>query len=567
MKLRGLAKHYSKVPVSTLVRYIRSLGVVFDGELDETVPDYILPQIEQNFGTKDDELVPYQSVQKTSKYMVWRREIPLIYRDVIEMTERMQFGKILDRRIELLGDVCSRIKTYVSLHPDLRQDGESIINGLASALDQMLAKYQESIDNASEDRDLIWGQIQTIKQTRVVILMEPKEDTPKKKTKNKTAEPIVHIQEPTVIVRKQVIPYASDAADSKYEQWRNDLPLIHKDLIEAFYDALDSKAFHRAYDKLGSLLKRMADHCNAFPECKEDAEFVIAPLLSEVNAMINQYKDTYYNQKGPRKLTFHQWQVAVKIKVLYTQILDSFEEDKIILETTVPWDKVKFYDGYIMVENEGGRPLKFVFLDSKEVYNLFASAFIDRFPPLVVRFHSQQKPEIVNSPDVKAIFKFLKIRDDLRLGRFINPRDYFDFIRKSPIDFSQDFLPRDRSKYIQYLVEHQCPNYRYVTMFEKNLDTEDAFLFTIRGSRKMCIVWENKNDMTATYMFPITEKTYDQALQAIYDYASAADIEQKRLRIHHGVMDGVYGLKCKIINHLDFNQWKNEVTRFLNTQL
>ena len=114
---------------------------------------------------------------------------------------------------------------------------------------------------------------------------------------------------------------------------------------------------------------------------------------------------------------------------------------------------------------------------------------------------------------------------------------------------------------MRYLVEKQSPDFRYIPIYEKSLDEEDAFLFTLNGSR-LFIVWENINEDTATYVFPVTKSSYNKVIQAIYDYASS-DVEYKRMRMHHGQSIYIVGTECRILYHKDLCQWKSSINALL----
>ena len=129
------------------------------------------------------------------------------------------------------------------------------------------------------------------------------------------------------------------------------------------------------------------------------------------------------------------------------------------------------------------------------------------------------------------------------------------------MNFQDTFLPKDRGPYIQFLVEKQSPSYRFIPIYEQALDHEDAFLFTLTGSRTY-IVWENINENTATYVFPVTMANYEAIIQAIYDYASS-DVDYKRMRMHYGESKKTIGTECRIINHNDLAQWKREILSLL----
>ena len=267
---------------------------------------------------------------------------------------------------------------------------------------------------------------------------------------------------------------------------------------------------------------------------------------------------TGYRERSKHKKAFMmKSDFIMKIRNRYLKALDEMVIDQVLMTVEVGWDKVHFGNGRITLDIDNGRPLNLVCSQSREAFNLFREAFIERVKPIRVTFHSKLAPEIEQTPEFKEVFQYLEIRDDIRLGRFSRRIDLAHFIQTSHINFQNTFLPKDRSPYIQFLVDKQAQDYRFIPVFEKAINQEDAFLFTIRGSQ-LYIIWENLNENTATYVFPVGNKSYDSILQSIFDYASS-DTDYKRMRMHYGHSVDIMGIKCRILYHNDLQQWKREI--------
>ncbi len=288
------------------------------------------------------------------------------------------------------------------------------------------------------------------------------------------------------------------------------------------------------------------------------------PLIAFLDSLSNELLDLILKsrstQKNPRAIS-QSSDLLVNVRNGYLSASYNMVVDEVLETIEVGWDNVRFGNGKIILDIGKQKPINCEQRQSRETYNLFRVAFIQRVPPLQVRLHSKYPPEVVETPEFNEVFQYLKIRDDIRLGSFTRCIDLVNFIRTSKINFQDTFLPKDRGPYIQYLVEKQSPDYRYVPVFEKAIDQEDAFLFTLKGNR-IYIVWENTNDNTATYVFPVTENTYEKKIQSIYDYASS-DIEYKRMRMHYGQSRDIIGVECRIINHNDLHQWKSAINALL----
>ena len=333
--------------------------------------------------------------------------------------------------------------------------------------------------------------------------------------------------------------------------WRSDLPSINQDVLHLIESSPTSKRFRRSYDLLVSVLERTKAYCDQHPDLIPDANSVIGSLKMDVRVAI-QCLDKSDQQRALK------FKLLSGLKLLYNETLNSFEGDKIVMEHDIPWSEVEFQDGGLIIDANSENRLFIPFPASKKVFNLFSAAFDDRIPPLHILVHSKNPIEIVETPELDEVFRFLSIQNEIKLGSFFKHKELFDFLIHSKTDFHQSFLPKDKTPFIQFLVEKQAADYRYVPMFETGGEEEDSFLFTIRGASVLYIVWESLRPNTATYVFPVDYSNYEKLLQALYDYA-CSDIEYKRRRIHHGVIDALHGVKGVIVNHLDFQQWRTEL--------
>lgn len=305
------------------------------------------------------------------------------------------------------------------------------------------------------------------------------------------------------------------------------------------------------------VLHRLVELSHERPEHHDDIKEAVEELSQELFNLIIAYRTPGKH----RKANMMKADFVIKIRNRYLLALDEMIVDEVLETISVGWNKVVFQNGRLILDIGREKRLVCPLPESREAYNLFRTAFIQRVPPIQVRLHSKTGPEIVETPEFKEVFQYLRIRDDIRLGSFARRFDLAKFLRTSKINFQDAFLPKDRGPYIQFLVEKQSPNYRFIPVYEQTLEYEDAFLFTLTGSRTY-IVWENINENTATYVFPVTKTNYEAIIQAIYDYASS-DVEYKRMRMHYGESKKTIGTDCRVINHNDLSQWKREIQSLL----
>ena len=333
------------------------------------------------------------------------------------------------------------------------------------------------------------------------------------------------------------------------QRWIVDLQEVHNELFRLAGSGGFGKKVTGANERNQRIVNLLAAHVKKEPTVRDAVRGILQELSDELFTQIKNNRSRGVNPHGTDLL--------IRIRNRYLMAIDSMVPDDISVILEVGWDKVRFEDGRLLLDIGKERPLICSHLQSRMAYNMFRSAFICRVPPLKVRIYSKKSPEVIETPEFKEIFEYLDIMDDIRLGSFNRRKELVSFIRKSRINFQDAFLPKDRSPYIQYLVNKQARAYRYIPVFEKQDDREDAFLFTLKGA-EIYIVWENINENTATYVFNIRGKNYDEVLQAIFDYASS-DIEYKRMRMHYGDSRKLFGVECRVLNHNDLNQWKRVI--------
>ena len=353
------------------------------------------------------------------------------------------------------------------------------------------------------------------------------------------------------------INYQSKRKDSRYMIWRRELPLIHREALELVMSHPAGMRVDKIIRLLVSVVGRLQEYSLEHPDVKPDAQKIISTLLSSVNEKLDSVQGLEKDkQRDLKKRLFST------IKKQYNLFLDAMEEDKVLFDKEIPWEYVVFKDGGLWIKDKSGKRIFLPFSESKEVYNLFHYAFNDRIPSLTIRFHSKLPIEIVETPELKDIFEFLEIENNLRLGNFFNHKKLFNLLTHTKVGLHHAFLPKDRTPFIQFLVEKQSDNYPYVPMYEMGEKAEDSFLFTIQGETSLYLIWESIRPDTATYVFPVDNRDYEKIRQALFDYVCSS-IEYKRLRVHHGVIDGLHGIKCHILNHVSFPQWRDDVLKYL----
>ncbi len=239
----------------------------------------------------------------------------------------------------------------------------------------------------------------------------------------------------------------------------------------------------------------------------------------------------------------------------YRGALETLQSEKGADIVEVSWETVHFYLNRISFASQEKR-YTCQLVGAKEIYNTFISSIRERLPNLKVKLFERKPPIVVKDANFDVVFQYLQVRDALQNNDRETIQKLPQLIVAAPFQFQDTFLPKTKNKYIQYLVDNQSPDYRFVPLFEKSLTyNEDAFLFTIK-KRSLIIVWENLSENTATFVFKCNQSNHDEVLQRVYDYA-CSDINYKRLRLHPNKLNPIIGLKYDIVYHNDFCEWRN----------
>lgn len=306
-------------------------------------------------------------------------------------------------------------------------------------------------------------------------------------------------------------------------------------------------------EKIGELLDMLVGLCNRnnYSEISGYLQRRITAMeQGHVYASSDSRVIISYRKKKPMSPT--------KLKRKYQNALDKLNSSTGAKIYTVKWNKVSFENGALRVATPEGY-FSCICRQSRQSYNLFIEAIVERIPPLRVIIYQFKPAEIIHGGDLNEIFQLLAIKDAVRQNNTDVLLRLPSILEGLPNKYQHLFLPEGRNEYIKYLVERQVKDYRFVPVFEQSTGAEESFLFTI-FTNKLVIIWENLSPNTATFVFSCTDITHKEVQQRIYDYA-CSDIAYKRLRLHPNSLDPIIGLKYTILYHTDFQEWEAKLNQ------
>ena len=368
---------------------------------------------------------------------------------------------------------------------------------------------------------------------------------------NRPLEDLGKLVSPKMTTSTKVVVKVRPKPESRSDDYLTLISLIGRAHDMALGLGLRIKKAKKQSEKLDLLLERLVARCN-----RTNYSEVSSYLQRRIAAMEGGHLYTSTDSRELKTPGRKNQLTPNQVKKLYQDALDKINTTSGAKTYSVKWEKVRFENGALRATTPEGT-FACSFSQSRQSYNLFISAIVERVPPLKVRVFKIKPAEILKTADLSVVFQFLAIKDAVKNNDTGVLMKLPSLLEGLPKQYQQLFLPEGRNEYIKFLVEKQADDYRFIPVFEHGADIDDAYLFTILGKR-LLIVWENLSPNTATFVFPCTKNNYKEVLQRIYDYA-CSDVAYKRMRLHPNSLDPIIGLKYDILYHNDFELWKEQL--------
>jgi len=283
-----------------------------------------------------------------------------------------------------------------------------------------------------------------------------------------------------------------------------------------------------------------------------------------------KYIESHRNGNSPKS----------KKKEKQTSSFDALHAKPWILD----WNCVMFKQGHAIIYSRSDMPVKFKpkniqIPGSLESFNYLRNYLNERLEPVRCSIVREKLTIVDNINFGKAIQQFAAaarqglIKTGGRGRKTIgapSPMSFSQAISKAKSMTPEEFK-KYKSKYIDYLVELQCEDYKVIPCVERlshaNSDiTEYAFMFSIKCRySNILIVHENVNPDRSTLLFWVKEKAYDSAIREIYDFLQSAEINKRSSLREGGIEVGNAGVvRYKSINHDDIWSWRDNIRFYAN---
>lgn len=245
------------------------------------------------------------------------------------------------------------------------------------------------------------------------------------------------------------------------------------------------------------------------------------------------------------------------------------------------WECVDFYDGYFIVNtpNKGiynFAPLRIGNPKVRSSFNYIRKYIKEKVPTIFCTIIGGKLS--ISSPILidEAILTFQRVARqkglimDRKESNSALEQDSFKKALSKAAQMTPEEFKKYKSKYIDYLVDHQSKKQKILPCIERLAHTtgemkEQAFLFTITcKSGNILVVHENVNPDRSTMLFLVKNESYEISIRHIYDFLQGTDIN-KRSGIRKKSIICFGGIiNYNAIDHYDINTWKKAIDWYIS---
>jgi hypothetical protein len=307
--------------------------------------------------------------------------------------------------------------------------------------------------------------------------------------------------------------------------------------------------------------------------------------ISEIDKKILEYKvkmerKTTRETRGRKQ----RWSgIPVHLRKFYEDEIEKLEKQKIVLsnqkihQATIDWKKIKFENHQIRIIINGHFSEPFPFSDSRDSYEFLKTYILKAdLKPLSFSIFGNKIVSVESSNELNTVIQILSVQNEINC--------YFNDFESTTIDkilsklniisnqhLFDFFKLKQRSSFLSLLCEQQSTEYRIIPTTEillsndKTVSEEDTFLFTIKTSSKVYIVWESTVINKATYIFQTSGSSYPNDIQNLFDFIASKQ-NYKRRKLRHAIKTKGNPFKSiGVIQHLNTDTWKEKLKNILQT--
>lgn len=258
----------------------------------------------------------------------------------------------------------------------------------------------------------------------------------------------------------------------------------------------------------------------------------------------------------------------VIVRVLKDNNLSSFESlelegEPIILY--IPWNKIRFYDGRVVLRYAKDIEILIKYPKSQDSYSSLLKTSMLNLPPVEVAiYHSGYC--IRNQELITSLVELMSLHDSIINAKHLNDGTLVNIsnIHKIPSEILRGVYPVPEIDYLKHLLNMQVDEFNYIPLYESHVSCPDAFLFTVRHGEHFKVIWESVRmaELKSTYVFDVEYHEITWLLQLLYDFITS-DRRGKRYGLRKNTSKEFYGFRYSSTKHDEFLPWKQRLSELI----
>lgn len=228
----------------------------------------------------------------------------------------------------------------------------------------------------------------------------------------------------------------------------------------------------------------------------------------------------------------------------------------------VSWDNVIFDDFKIRVS------------DSNIIYGPIelkgSKKSFEYLKPFFQKLNLKKIVCIVKGRNIVEISNLDEIYNTIHIFNFKNltlnyinyePPDLLESINKLNNKITISITKLDsKTDYLSHLINLNHIDYKIIPLLENGKLNEDSFIFTLKTSNKIYLVWESCLDKKATYIFESNPEKYKETVVTIVKFILSEKTTRMDLR-QNFIRENLNNIKCELIYHDSIKDWKLKLTK------
>lgn len=290
---------------------------------------------------------------------------------------------------------------------------------------------------------------------------------------------------------------------------------------------------------------------------------------AEIDIKIKEYEKKL-NSK--RKVTVGKKTKSRKqpphLRKYYNEEIQKLKNLKSTLENQKPkrivvsWSNVLFDDFKIRISDSNIIYEPIEFKDSKKSF--------EHLKPFFQKLNLKEIVCIVTGRKIMEISNLDEIYNTIQIFNFknltlnyssYNPSDLLERINKlkNKITISVTKL-NCKTDYLSHLININHKDYKIIPLLENGELNEDSFIFTLKTSYKIYLVWESCLDRKATYIFESKPDEYKETVVTIVKFILSEKTTRMDLR-QSFIRENLNNINCELIYHDSFKDWKQKLIK------